>query len=59
MREDDRDKAIETGVKMAKAGDIVVAAGMGHETTQLIGKTEVKRSDRAAFERAVAGRLLK
>lgn len=49
IREDDRDKAIEMAVKMAKEGDIVVAAGMGHEKTQLIGKREIRRSDREAF----------
>ncbi len=48
-REDDRDKAIEMAVKMAKPGDVVVAAGMGHEQTQLIGRTEIRRSDREAF----------
>ncbi|TSC86384.1 MAG: UDP-N-acetylmuramoyl-L-alanyl-D-glutamate--2,6-diaminopimelate ligase, partial [Microgenomates group bacterium Gr01-1014_16] len=48
-REDDRDKAIIMAVKMAKPGDVVVAAGMGHEQTQLIGKTEIRRSDRQAF----------
>jgi len=55
--ENDRDKAIEMAVNMAKEGDIIVAAGMGHETTQLIGKTEVRRSDRGAFEKAI-GRML-
>lgn len=49
LREDDRDKAIEMAVKMAKPGDVVVAAGMGHEKTQLIGKREIRRSDREAF----------
>jgi len=34
---------------MAKEGDVVVAAGMGHEQTQLIGKREIRRSDRGAF----------
>ena len=53
FREDDRDKAIEMAVEMAKPGDIVVAAGMGHETTQLIGKIERKRSDKEAFEKAI------
>ena len=52
-REDDRDRAIEMGVKMARAGDIVVASGMGHEQTQLIGKTEVHRSDKMAFANAL------
>ncbi len=51
IREDDRDKAIEMAVKMARRGDIVVAAGMGHEQTILIGKNENKRSDRVAFEK--------
>jgi len=49
IREDDRDKAIMMAVKMAKEGDVVVAAGMGHEQTQLIGKREIRRSDRGAF----------
>lgn len=53
LKENDRDKAIAMGVKMARTGDCVVAAGMGHETTQLIGKTEIKRSDREAFEKAI------
>lgn len=52
-REDDRDKAIEMAVKMAEDGDIVAAAGMGHETTQLIGKIELKRSDKIAFQNAI------
>jgi UDP-N-acetylmuramoyl-L-alanyl-D-glutamate--2,6-diaminopimelate ligase len=54
FKENDRDKAIAMGVKMAKPGDVVVAAGMGHETTQLIGKVDVERSDREAFEKAIA-----
>lgn len=52
--ENDRDKAIEMAVEMARPGDIVVAAGMGHETTQLVGKREITRSDRQAFEKALA-----
>ena len=55
VKENDRDKAIEMAVKMAREGDVIVAAGMGHETTQLIGKTEVRRSDREAFEKAIMG----
>lgn len=33
----DRSKAIELALSMAKAGDIVVLAGKGHETYQIIG----------------------
>ncbi len=51
LREDDRDKAIEMAVRMAKKGDTVVAAGMGHEQTMLIKGQEINRSDRAAFEK--------
>lgn len=51
LRVDDRDEAILTAVKMANKGDVVVASGMGHEKTILIGKKEISRSDRAAFER--------
>lgn len=55
LKENDRDKAVGMAVKMARPGDIVAAAGMGHETTQLIGKTELRRSDREAFEKAIRG----
>jgi UDP-N-acetylmuramoyl-L-alanyl-D-glutamate--2,6-diaminopimelate ligase len=57
IKENDRDMAIELAVKMAKKGDCVIAAGMGHETTQLIGTTEVSRSDRGAFEMAIRSML--
>lgn len=51
LRIDDRDKAISEAVKMANKGDIVVASGMGHEKTILIGEKEISRSDLQAFER--------
>lgn len=45
IKENDRRKAIETAVKMAKPGDIVLLAGKGHEKSILIGATEYPWSD--------------
>jgi UDP-N-acetylmuramoyl-L-alanyl-D-glutamate--2,6-diaminopimelate ligase len=45
VTENDRRKAIGLAVKMAKAGDIVLLAGKGHEKSILIGKTEQPWSD--------------
>lgn len=52
-REDDRQKAIQMAVNMAKPGDIVVATGKGHEKSMCFGKTEYPWSDREAFEKAI------
>jgi UDP-N-acetylmuramoyl-L-alanyl-D-glutamate--2,6-diaminopimelate ligase len=43
--ENDRRKAIEMALKMAKPGDTVILAGKGHEKTILIGKEERPWSD--------------
>ncbi len=42
----DRREAIEYALKMAKPGDIVVLAGKGHETYQLIGNEKVPFSEK-------------
>ena len=52
-REDDRQKAINMAVAMAKLGDIVVVAGKGHEKSMCFGKTEIPWSDREAVEKAI------
>lgn len=41
----DRGTAIETAICKAKAGDTILIAGKGHETTQTIGSTEISFSD--------------
>lgn len=46
--EADRAKAIALAVSSAGPGDVVLLAGRGHETTQLIGDTRVPIDDRAA-----------
>ena len=41
----DRVRAIDMAVKIAKAGDIVLIAGKGHETYQIIGDRKIDFSD--------------
>ncbi|MEK7091345.1 MAG: UDP-N-acetylmuramoyl-L-alanyl-D-glutamate--2,6-diaminopimelate ligase [Patescibacteria group bacterium] len=53
IREDDRQKAINMAVKMAKPGDIVVVTGKGHEKSMCFGKTEYPWSDKEAFTKAI------
>jgi len=45
--EPDRRKAIELAVESAGKNDIVVIAGKGHETYQIIGKERIEFSDKA------------
>jgi UDP-N-acetylmuramoyl-L-alanyl-D-glutamate--2,6-diaminopimelate ligase len=44
--EEDRGKAIRLALSMAKAGDVVLIAGKGHETYQIIGETKQHFDDR-------------
>jgi UDP-N-acetylmuramoyl-L-alanyl-D-glutamate--2,6-diaminopimelate ligase len=41
----DRGRAIREGVAMLAAGDVLVVAGKGHETGQIVGKTTLPFSD--------------
>lgn len=50
----DRMEAIRRGVQELKAGDILVVAGKGHESGQIIGQTTVPFSDHEAVLAAVA-----
>jgi len=45
--EPDRRAAIATAIDRARAGDVVIIAGKGHETTQTTGDTVVPFDDRA------------
>jgi UDP-N-acetylmuramoyl-L-alanyl-D-glutamate--2,6-diaminopimelate ligase len=51
--EPDRKKAIETAVKMAGRGDVVLIAGKGHEKYQDIGGRKLPFEDRAAALAAI------
>ncbi len=44
--EPDRRKAINLGIKLSNPGDIVVIAGKGHETYQIIGNNTIRFDDR-------------
>ena len=53
LREDDRQKAINMAVKLAKKGDIVVVTGKGHEKSMCFGTTEYPWSDQEAVKKAI------
>jgi UDP-N-acetylmuramoyl-L-alanyl-D-glutamate--2,6-diaminopimelate ligase len=44
--EPDRRRAISSALSAAGPGDVVVIAGKGHETTQVIGDTVIDFDDR-------------
>ncbi len=54
--EPDRAGAIDAAVGMAGPGDVVVIAGKGHETTQVLAEGVVPFDDRAEARRALADR---
>ncbi len=49
-REVDRRTAIHTALREARAGDVVLIAGKGHENYQVIGKEKIHFSDREVVE---------
>jgi UDP-N-acetylmuramoyl-L-alanyl-D-glutamate--2,6-diaminopimelate ligase len=54
FRAPDRGEAIRMGVRMAAAGDIVMACGKGHEQSMCFGTTEHAWDDRVAMRAALA-----
>lgn len=50
----DRSKAIQKAVNMARSGDVVLVAGKGHETYQVIGSKILPFNDKAVVSRLVA-----
>jgi len=53
----DRRQAIEKAVEMASAGDVVLIAGKGHETYQIIGGVIHDFDDRLVARAAIRSRL--
>ncbi|MXO81618.1 UDP-N-acetylmuramoyl-L-alanyl-D-glutamate--2,6-diaminopimelate ligase, partial [Paenibacillus sp. OT2-17] len=51
----DRRTAIHKAVEMASPDDVVLIAGKGHETYQLIGKTVHEFDDRIVAKEAIRG----
>ncbi len=54
--EPDRARAIELALDQARAGDIVLLAGKGHETTQVFRNRTIAFDDREVAQRLLAGR---
>ena len=51
----DRKKAVRQALLSARTGDIVVLAGKGHETVQVVGDQHFPYSERAEAERVLRG----
>ena len=52
----DREEAIRLAIGKARKGDLVLLAGKGHETEQIIGKERIPFDDRVVAARALAER---
>jgi UDP-N-acetylmuramoyl-L-alanyl-D-glutamate--2,6-diaminopimelate ligase len=52
----DRKEAIATAVQNASEGDVILIAGKGHETYQIIGKQVHDFDDRLVAEEAIMGK---
>ncbi len=50
----DRKEAIRKAVLEANPGDLVILAGKGHETYQIVGKKHISHSDKKEAEKALA-----
>ncbi|MNN31824.1 UDP-N-acetylmuramoyl-L-alanyl-D-glutamate--2,6-diaminopimelate ligase [compost metagenome] len=51
----DRKEAIEKAIEMASSKDVVLIAGKGHETYQLIGSQVLDFDDRIVAKEAIRG----
>ena len=49
----DREKALQTAVKRSNPGDIIIAAGKGHETYQILKNGKIDFDDRIILKEAV------
>lgn len=53
----DRHAAIQAAIDMMQPGDVVLAAGKGHETGQIVGETVIPFSDHESVRAALASRF--
>jgi UDP-N-acetylmuramoyl-L-alanyl-D-glutamate--2,6-diaminopimelate ligase len=54
--EADRERAIQIAMEEAREGDIVLLAGKGHETEQIIGEQHLQFDDHVVARKALRGR---
>jgi UDP-N-acetylmuramoyl-L-alanyl-D-glutamate--2,6-diaminopimelate ligase len=54
VTEPDRKRAIQLALREARSGDVVLIAGKGHETTQVVGDRRLPFDDRAVAYDALA-----
>jgi UDP-N-acetylmuramoyl-L-alanyl-D-glutamate--2,6-diaminopimelate ligase len=54
--EPDRQRAIELAIDQARSGDVVLLAGKGHETTQILKQGPIPFDDREVARRALQAR---
>jgi UDP-N-acetylmuramoyl-L-alanyl-D-glutamate--2,6-diaminopimelate ligase len=59
MRVPDRGRALYEACRMARAGDLVIACGKGHEQSMCFGTVEYEWDDREALRTALKGTPLK
>jgi UDP-N-acetylmuramoyl-L-alanyl-D-glutamate--2,6-diaminopimelate ligase len=52
----DRKEAIVTAINQASRGDVILIAGKGHETYQIIGSNVYDFDDRLVAQEAIEGR---
>ncbi len=57
IREPDRKRAIELALSKAIRDDVILIAGKGHETYQIIGDTRIHFNDREIVEEWIAGSI--
>jgi UDP-N-acetylmuramoyl-L-alanyl-D-glutamate--2,6-diaminopimelate ligase len=57
FRVTDRGEAIRAAVEMARAGDLVIVCGKGHEASMCFGTTEYPWSDHVALRKALRGEV--
>ena len=53
--ERDRRAAIRTAISAARRGDLVLVAGKGHESVQIVGNARLPFSDQQVARAALAG----
>jgi len=51
--EPDRKKALQAAVKLSRSGDIIIAAGKGHETYQVTARGTIDFDDRLILKQAI------